>query len=269
MPEGDTLALTARTLARRLEGRALVRCESEVASVARRDDLVGRTVSRVHAYGKYLLIELAPQAPGEETLALRTHLRMNGTWHVYRPGERYMLPAWRARLVLEVEGTVAVCFSAPLVELLSLRAAEASLDELGPNLLDETFDLETALANLAAHDGPLGVAVMDQRVVAGIGNVYKAEVLFLCRLDPFARVRDVERAKLREVLETARRLLVQNSGPEARRRRTRKAPGPAHWVYERSGSPCLVCGAKVAMRRQGALGRSTYFCPTCQRSQRE
>jgi len=262
MPEGDTILRSARTLTARLAGKAIVRAESPLAPfVAARPPLVGRTITRVEARGKHLVVHL------DDGRAIRSHLRMHGSWHVYRPGERWRMPGHLARLVLEVDGCVAVCFRAPDVELLASPAASSKLRALGPDLLADGFDPEDAAARLRASPArSIGEALMDQRIVAGIGNIYKSETLFVTRSDPFAPVAAFDDGALRAIVAAARRLLRQNLAPgQARRTRPAGAAGNArHWVYDRSGAPCFVCGGPIAMRRQGALHRSTYYCPRCQ-----
>ncbi len=258
MPEGDTIHQAARTLARAIGGRRVLGWRSALPALEGAD-LAGRTVERVEARGKHLLVRF------DDGRTLHTHMRMDGSWHIYRPGEPWPIGAHRAHAVIETEAWVAVCFDAPICEL--VRGEPAMVARLGPDLLDPDADLEEALRRLRAHpDLPLGVAVMRQDLVAGIGNVYKSEVLFLTRLDPFAPVAARTDDELRRVLAEAQRLLRINVG---RRRRTRhRLRGDPHWVYDRSGEPCFACGALIAMSRQGDHGRSTYYCPTCQGVQR-
>src|SRR3954454_5724395 len=193
MPEGDTIYRTATVLRKALLGREVVRFETSVEAVAAvdaRTPVAGRTVSAVDARGKHLLIYL--KAEGEEhTLVLHTHMRMTGSWHLYRPGEAWQKPARYAKVVLYAAEFVAPCFSAPVVELLTDRQARRHPDlaELGPDAITEEFDAAEALRRMQRHpEVEIGVALMNQRVMAGVGNVYKSEVLFLQRLSPFRRV---------------------------------------------------------------------------------
>ncbi|MCA9609119.1 MAG: Fpg/Nei family DNA glycosylase [Myxococcales bacterium] len=254
MPEGDTIHQTAHTLSRAIGGRRVMGWRSALAALEDAD-LVGRTVETVEARGKHLLVRF------DDGRTLHTHMRMDGSWHIYRPGERWPIGAHRAHAVIETEAWIAVCFDAPICAL--VRGEPEMVARLGPDLLDPDADLDEALRRLRAHpDLPLGVAVMRQDLVSGIGNVYKSEVLFIRRRDPFATVADIGDDALRDVLLEARRLLRINLG---RPRRTRhRLRGDPHWVYGRSGKPCFECGGSVAMTRQGDLGRSTYYCPTCQ-----
>ncbi|MGZ8528161.1 MAG: DNA-formamidopyrimidine glycosylase family protein, partial [Candidatus Limnocylindrales bacterium] len=215
MPEGDTLHRTADGLRPYLVGRAVTAARSGgPGATPQAGRLVGSTVTSVEAIGKNLLIRF------DNGLELRTHLRMNGSWHRYRPGERWRRPPGRARLVLEVPGAVAVCFDAPVVELFETRAEglHAALAGLGPDLL--AVDFETAggaaealrrLRDPARADRSIAEALLDQRALAGIGNVYKSELLFIERVDPWARVGDHDDATLARLIATARRLLLANA----------------------------------------------------------
>lgn len=261
MPEGDTLHRAAAGLAPHLVGRRVVRFESSAARGARHGaELAGRRIESVEARGKHLLIGF------EGDVVLRTHLRMTGSWHLYRPGERWKKPRRLARVILATDDAVAVCFNAPDVELLAGARARhgGAAGDVGPDLLADEFDAAAVAERWAgAPEMPVGVAVMRQFLAAGIGNVYKSEVLFLCRIDPFRRVADLSREDLVNIARTARREMRANLGPNARS--TRNAlDGGRYWVYGRSGRACYVCGSRVAMKRQGEDGRSTYYCSTCQ-----
>jgi endonuclease-8 len=269
VPEGDTLFRTAAGLRPYLVGRTVTAARTggpgPVPQVAR---IVGREITAVEALGKNLLIRF------EGGLEIRTYLRMNGSWHRYRPGEPWRRPAGRARLVLEVPGAVAVCFDAPVVELLEQRAEafHPSLGRLGPDLLARDFRGEDAVRRLrdpSRTGTAIGEALIDQRTLAGIGNVYKSECLWIERLSPFASVADLDDATLGRLVETARRLLVANAtrsgGPErVTTRGDRGAPGPLY-VYGRTGRPCRRCRTPIARGTQGTdIPRTTYWCPTCQ-----
>lgn len=261
MPEGDTIFRTATVLREALAGRTVTRARARARPGMRRvpdlRPLEGRRVERVEARGKHLLIGF------EGGLTLRTHLRMTGSWHRYAPAEAWRRPVHQASAVIETAESVAVCFNAPVVELLDERALarHAPLNGLGPDLLGRTFDTDAALARLRERDAvPLGEALLDQRALAGIGNVYKSELAFLAGRDPWTPVRDVDDGALRALLADARRLLAANARGGARSTR----PGGGLWVYGRAGRPCRRCGTLVRVRRQGALGRLTYWCPRCQ-----
>jgi endonuclease-8 len=273
MPEGDTLHRTADGLRPYLVGRAVSGARAAgPGSLPQVGRIVGATVVDVEAVGKNLLIRF------DNGLELRTHLRMNGSWHRYRPGERWRRPPGRARLVLEVPGAVAVCFDAPVVELFETRAEghHSALARLGPDLLGPDFDRDGPAEALRRLRDPararqaVAEALVDQRAMAGVGNVYKSEVLFIDRVDPWAAVGELSDETLLRLIATARRLLVSNAdrrkGPErVTTGGARAAAGQALWVYGRAGRPCRRCGALIERRRQGReLPRLTYWCPSCQ-----
>jgi len=230
--------------------------------------IVGRRIEAVEAHGKNLLIRFAGG------LEIRTHLWMHGSWHRYRPGEAWRRPAGRARLVLEVPGSVAVCFDAPVVELFEQRTEHLhpSLSRLGPDLLKLPFDAPDVHRRLRLPErqmSDIAVALLDQRAMAGVGNVYKNEILWIERVSPFTRVRDVDDATLERLIATAHRHLNANVDPRRGPERVttagdRRAPG-ALYVHGRQGRPCRRCGGRIQVTRQGTdLPRSTYWCPTCQ-----
>lgn len=256
MPEGDTIHRAANRMRPVLAGHVLTRFEA--SRLAGDRPSVGERIESVQARGKHLLIAF------DGGLTLRTHMKMSGSWHVYREGERWRKAAHLARAVVGADsGWVAVCFQAPVVETFhrSARPPEA-LATLGRDLTAEAPDLDAVLARVAtAADGDTQVAdlLLDQRVAAGIGNVYKSEVLFLHGIDPFTPVADVDPERLRDVFETAHRLLRVNLHTN---RRVTYQGGQA--VYGRRGQDCRRCGTPVRMRRQGPMARSTYWCPSCQ-----
>lgn len=269
MPEGDTLFRTAAGLRPYLVGRRVSAARTAgPGPVPRVERIVGQEITAVESLGKNLLIRFG------NGLEIRTHLRMTGSWHRYRPGEPWRRPAGRARLVLEVPGAVAVCFDAPVVELLEQRAEEIhpSLGRLGPDLLSPDFDQAEALRRLrdpARAETPIAEALVDQRALAGIGNVYKSEVLWLERVAPTEPVGGLDDATLSRLVATAGDLLRHNAerraGPErVTTGRDRRAVGPLY-VYGRAARPCRRCGTPIRSMRQGAeLPRTTYWCPACQ-----
>jgi endonuclease-8 len=274
VPEGDTIFRAARSLDRILTGRRLVRFElPAVPAPAGRQPAPGELVASVRAQGKHLLIGF------EGGLTLHTHLGMHGGWHAYRPGEPWKKPRRSARVVIEVADpaepgravAVAVCFAAPLVELVADVAAHPRLAALGPDLCRPGADLADAVARLGhvPPDREIGTALLDQRVACGVGNVYKSETLFACRVNPFTPVGDLPEPVRRRLIETASRLLRANleGGP----RSTVGGPGEggsgrrgALAVYGRAGRACRRCGTAVRRQRQGESGRLTFWCPTCQ-----
>ena len=267
MPEGDTIFRTARSLRQALAGEEVTDVVTTVAQVRRLGParLIGQTVRDVESRGKHLLLWFAPSG-----LALHSHMRMSGSWHVYRQGERWRKPRHLARFELHVAAWVAVCFSAPVIELLSAEqvARHRALAELGPDALDEEPDLVEARRRLdARQDWTIGEALLDQRMLAGIGNVFKNEVLFIHRLDPWRPVRDIDPQTRDAVLDTAVRLMrASATGPTARRVTT-GAPASGRgdlYVYGRERRPCPRCQRPIAVARQGEQARLTYWCRSCQ-----
>lgn len=269
MPEGDTLFRIAAALRPQLTGRRIV------AAAARRPGpkvelLVGATVESVEARGKNLLIRF------DAGLVLRTHLGVRGSWHRYARGERWQFPPSRAGVVLETDAAAIVCFDPATVELFEARAEAIHpvLSALGPDLLSVGFgepEIEDVLRRLRDPDREatsIAEALVDQQVMAGIGNLYKSEVLFVERVNPFVAVGAIDDDTLRRVVETSRRLLLENkesghrvtTGPPVGRR----LPSDSLWVYARTGKPCRRCGTPIRQRSHGALERVTYWCPSCQ-----
>jgi endonuclease-8 len=272
MPEGDTIFRAARTLHQLLAGCAVTRFESAFPALTRVDTdrgIVGRTIEAVASRGKHLLITFSGD------LILRTHMRMNGTWHVYPAGARWKKPARDMRVLVATEEVVAVAFNVPVAEFVSARdlARRGPIATLGPDLLDTGFDRDEALRRLKARTtAQIGDALLDQRALAGIGNVFKCEVLFLAGVDPFARVGALSDATLGRIVDAAREQLRANVLPRsgtlsvAFGRRTTRSLDPREklWVYGRSGRACRRCGAPIAARAAGLDARLTYWCPACQ-----
>ena len=287
MPEGDTIFRAARTLHRALAGRTVTRFESVYPALSRLDvdePLAGRTIDRVEARGKHLLMWFSglptvasAKAGSAQPLVLRTHMRMNGSWHIYRPQERWQRPHRDMRIVIETEAFHAVGFSVPVAEFMTPDALERArpIKDLGPDLLADDFNPDDAVARILARaDREISEALLDQTAVAGIGNVYKSEVLFASRINPFVNVGALAAADVQRIVAAATRFMRANvserspAGIETYRglRRTtgRADPGARLWVYGRAGKPCRRCGTAIAYRRHGAHARSTYWCPHCQ-----
>lgn len=259
MPEGDTLHRTASRLAPALVGEVLERFEAPRLTGAR--PRLGEVIEGVEAVGKHLLVRFS------SGLVLQTHLRMTGSWHLYRTDERWRKPSRLARVVLGAGGWVAVCFSAPIVRTYAAEAAHTPVAHLGPDLCRADADLDTVLARLddyADADVAIADVLLDQRVASGIGNVYKSEVLFACGIDPFTPLRAVDAATRRAIVHTAARQLRANLRPGPRT----TVPGGLA-VYGRARRPCRRCGTPVRAARQGPHARTTYWCPRCQPAVRE
>ncbi|MFL6206721.1 MAG: Fpg/Nei family DNA glycosylase [Acidimicrobiales bacterium] len=260
MPEGDTLFKIAARLRPALQGHRVTRFEAP-RLVGDAPEL-GERIEQVEARGKHLLVHF------ERGLVLRTHLRMSGSWHVYRERERWQKPAHLARAVIGTDsGWVAVCFQAPVVETYHQRGGDpAPLASLGPDLCqaasladDVLDDVVARSRRLTSADATLGEALLDQRIAAGIGNVYKSEACFAAGLDPGMPLIDLPDDARRRVWQVAARQLQANLVGSARRTH---AGGLA--VYGRRGQPCRRCGTPIRVARQGEQQRSSYWCPTCQ-----
>ncbi|HEY7971002.1 MAG TPA: DNA-formamidopyrimidine glycosylase family protein [Candidatus Limnocylindrales bacterium] len=259
MPEGDTLHRTAAGLAPYLVGRPVTAARARAGGGPKVERIVGATIESVEANGKNLLIRF------DNGLELRTHLRMTGSWHRYRPGERWRRPPARARLVLEVPGAVAVCFDAPVIELFDGRAEaiHPTLARLGPDLLSDDWGPAAAaeahrrLRDPARAALTISEALLDQRALAGIGNIWRNETLFAERVNPWTRVADVDDETLDRLIARARDLL--------RRSVATRPGGMPMLVYRRAGRPCRRCGTLVrSAPLAAAIPRTTYWCPACQ-----
>lgn len=253
MPEGDTLERVAIRLGPALVGGVLT--EIEAPRWPGRLPSAGESVDSVRAVGKWLRVDFSGG------LVLLSHLRMNGQWHLYRPGERWRRSRGAMRARIATERWEAVCFAAPVVEFHSAASAERRLGHLGPDLTDPAPDFEASLAVLARLDPATTVAeaLLDQRVAAGIGNVFKSEVCWFEGLDPFVPLAAIDPALRRRLIERAHRLLRANLGPGRRRTVDR---GLA--VYGRTGKPCRRCGAAIRSEVHTEYARRTYWCPGCQ-----
>ncbi|HVE73783.1 MAG TPA: DNA-formamidopyrimidine glycosylase family protein [Mycobacteriales bacterium] len=260
MPEGDTVWLAARNLHRALAGQRLIHADLRVPQAATAD-LTGRTVHEVLSRGKHLLTRL------EGGLTLHTHFRMDGSWHLYASGARWTGgPAWQVRAVLENAQWQAVGYRLPVVELLPTDEEDRVVGHLGPDLLAEDPDLDEAVRRLlAVPDREIGMALLDQRNLAGLGNVYRLELLFLRGITPWTRVGDVD--DLASLVATGRRLLWANRERWQQATTGSLRRGQQHYVFERTGAPCRRCGTRIASTEQGEAPytRLTYWCPRCQR----
>ena len=274
MPEGDTIFRAARTLRRALVGQVITRFETQLPQLQRVHDdtpITGRTVEDVSSHGKWITIRLSGD------LILLTHMLMSGTWHIYRPGERWQRSRYDMRIVLGTDKFEAVAFKVPVAEFHTAAslAERPGFSQLGPDILAAEFDEQQAIANLRAHpEMEVADALLSQRVLAGIGNVFKSEVCFASQVNPFRKVAAVSDLELTRLTATARKFLKANvvDGATDRivaytgmRRTTRLAnPQESLWVYSREGQPCRRCGTAIRVRKQGAGARVTFWCPNCQ-----
>jgi endonuclease VIII len=273
MPEGDSIFRAARTLNRALAGQTVTRFETglaELSQIDRDEPIAGRAVERVHAAGKHLLFTLSGN------LTLRTHMRMNGSWHIYRRGETWQLPRRAMRIVIETADWVAVAlnvYDAEFVPAAKL-ARHQQVATLGPDLLGD-FDIDRALARVCLTGAtPIRDVLLNQRVIAGIGNVYKSEILFLCSIHPDTPADAVSDDEWRSLMALAQKLLKANVADSSgarivtysglRRTTGRINQSDRLWVYGRRGQPCRKCGTPIASRKDGDDARVTYWCPRCQ-----
>lgn len=224
--------------------------------------------------GKHLLMHFSGD------VILRTHMRMNGSWHIYRPGERWQRPFHDMRIIVGTAAFEAIAFNVPVAEFTTAArlATHDPVAALGPDLLSPAFDAADALARLKARGAePIIDALLNQRVMAGIGNVFKSEVLFVRRVHPFTPVDALDDAALAGIIDSARLLLranvVESSAGgggsivtyRGMRTTTRRSdPSARLWVYGRAGEPCRRCGTAIAITKEGPDARLTYWCPQCQ-----
>jgi endonuclease-8 len=257
VPEGDTVWLAAKRMHEALAGEVLLRSDFRVPQLAT-VDLSGQTVLAVVPRGKHMLTRLS------SGLSLHTHFRMDGSWHLYRPGDRWQGgPAWQVRVVLENRSWQAVGYRLPVVEL--VEEESDAVGHLGPDVLADDWDLDRAVANLLQQpEREVGMALLDQRLVAGLGNLYRTEVLFVRGLTPWVAVGDVP--DLPALVEKGRRLMLANRGHWEQATTGSLRNGEHHWVFERGGKPCRRCGTRILVAEQGAApyARLTYWCPRCQ-----
>src|SRR3954447_11066459 len=262
MPEGDTVWRSARHLDRALSGSTLLRSDFRVPAYAT-VDLSGQRVEATVSRGKHLLTRVGPGDDSGQTL--HTHLKMEGAWHLYRPGSSWRRPAHEARVVLRTGEWTAVGFALGIVELVARDDEEAVVGHLGPDLLGPDWDEEEALRRLlAAPQRPVADALLDQRNLAGIGNLYKCELCFLAGVHPRLPVGEVP--DLRRLVRRARAALDANKQRVEQTMTGDLRRGRQTWVFRRDRQPCRRCGTPVRVDMQGPQmqERATYWCPTCQ-----
>jgi endonuclease-8 len=249
MPEGDSLLRMARALHRALAGKVITSFWSPRASLEG-IELEGARVSRVDAKGKNVLVSL------DDGRVIHTHMMMDGAWHLYRPGMRWQMSRADARAIVETSDVIAVCFLAPVVRVLRPDSAQHDprLRDLGPDILEARFDAQRATKNLRADgDRIIARALLDQRAVAGIGNIWRAESLYASGVSPTRAVASLSDEELGAILANARRMM-------SRAANDRRAPMR---VYGRAGKPCPRCAQPIA--REPIDGRGVYFCRSCQK----
>ena len=260
MPEGDTIFRVARSMHRALAGQVLLRTDFRVAAHATAS-LAGQVVREVVPVGKHLLLRT------DGGLTLHSHLRMDGSWVLYRAGDRWDAgPGHQIRVALETASWAAVGYRLPVVDLLPTAEEAQVVGHLGPDILQPTLALDVVLQRLErVPSRSVAEAILDQRNLAGIGNVYKNEVLFLQGLDPWTPVGEVP--DLAALVLRARRLMLGNLDSAERTTTGRRGRGQRTWVDERAGLPCWRCGAAILTALQGGdltQARRTWWCPRCQ-----
>jgi endonuclease-8 len=275
VPEGDTVFRTARALGRALVAKPVTGFRTTYPLLARFDDdtpLTGQLVRSVESRGKWLLIHFS----GGGTMA--THMLMSGSWHIYRPGERWQRPRTNMRILIENSEYVAVAFNVPVAKMLQSDEIERVLPipQTAVDLLSQEFDMaEVARRMMACGAEEIGDVLLRQQVIAGVGNLFKSEVCYVTATNPFSRVAALDAEKIQALIATSRRLLKANVIEDSdqvfvtdvgRRRRTthESDPGASLWVYGRQGEPCRRCGEPIRRRLQGPDARVTFWCPQCQ-----
>jgi endonuclease-8 len=274
MPEGDTIFRAARTLHRALAGQLVTGFESNLPKLSRVDydsPLEGRTVDSVNSHGKWMLMHFS------RDLVLLTHMLMSGSWHIYRPGEKWQRKLADMRVVIKTEKIWAVAFNVPIAEFHNsdtLRRRPGFRD-LGQDVLSTEFDPKQSAEDLRAQgDLEVGDALLSQSILSGLGNVFKSEVCFACKINPFRRIAELQVEQLACLVETARKFVVANvtetSGDQIvtysgmRRTTGRSNAEERLWVYGRRNQPCRLCGTPIQSRKQGPDARATFWCPACQ-----
>jgi endonuclease-8 len=278
MPEGDTIYRSARAMQRALGGKVCTGFETGLAKLARVNDdtpLTGRMIENVEARGKWLLVHFS------DDLILVTHMLMSGSWHLYRKGEKWWMGRERMRAVIYTADWQAVAFNVPVAEFHTARSLErySQIPKLGLDLLGEEYSVESGIARLRDYgqqhpEAEIAVVLLNQRVLAGLGNVYKSEVAFAAGVNPFRAMATLTDREVEVMADVAQRWMKVNVADGAgdgivTYAGSRRTTGNSNrddrlWVYGRQGQECRRCGAVIGMRKQGEQVRSTYWCPGCQ-----
>lgn len=274
MPEGDTIYRAARTLNLALAGQTVTSFESVLPHLSRMDvdhSIVGRTVEKVEAQGKWLLMHFSGG------LILLSHMLMSGSWHIYRPGETWKRRRYNMRVVIATPKILAVAFNVPIAEFHTAEslARREGFRSVGPSTLAEDFDEPAVIARLRARpDLEIGVSLLTQSLLSGIGNVFKSEICFACGVNPFRLVAHLSDQDLQRIVSTSRKFMLANvtedSGDKIvtyvpmRRTTGRINVEERLWVYKRTGEPCRKCGNAIVSRKQGFDARTSFWCPCCQ-----
>jgi len=274
MPEGDSIYRAARTLNLALAGQTVTSFESALPHLSRVEidhGVVGRSVEKVAAQGKWLLMYFSGG------LILLSHMLMSGSWHIYRPGETWKRRRYDMRVVIGTPKILAVAFSVPVAEFHTANSLtrREGFRSVGPSTLADNFDESEGVARLRARpDLEIGVSLLTQSLLSGIGNIFKSEICFACGINPFRTVSDLTDDDLRCLVSKARKFMLANitesSGnkiaayPPMRRTTGRANVAERLWVYKRTGEPCRHCGSAIVSRKQGFDARTSFWCPRCQ-----
>jgi endonuclease-8 len=253
VPEGDTIFRTAATLNRALAGSIVTSFETQLPALARVDadyPIAGRTVEFARAAGKWLQVGFSGD------LILLTHMLMSGSWHIYRPGERWQKSHYHMRVVIGTSTIVAVAFDVPVAEFHTAKSLvrRSGFNQLGSDVMSADFDEPATVAKLESHpELDIGVALLTQSLIAGVGNMFKSEICFLAGVNPFSRIQNLSRSQLERIVSIAGKIMRNPAGRSARL-----------YVYRRNAEPCLTCGEPVLSRKQGFDARTSFWCPICQ-----
>jgi endonuclease VIII len=261
MPEGDTIRNHAIALTRALAGQVVTRSDFRLPALATAS-VTGATVVECASRGKHLLLRVISASGTARTL--HSHLRMDGTWRTFQPGQPWSgKQAHTIRVVLTTAPVVAVGFHLHDVKLIPTAEEDSVVGHLGPDLLGSDWDAAEAVRRLSAvPDRLIGEALLDQRNLAGIGNLYKSELLFLRGVSPWSPVSSV--GDLSTMVSLAQRLLAANVGRWSQITTGSSRRGEEHHVYGRGGRPCRRCGTPIRRADQGTDERVTFWCPHCQ-----
>jgi endonuclease-8 len=274
VPEGDTIYRAARTLQRAIGGRTVTEFQTVLPQLARVNDdtpIPGQTVESVSASGKWMQIYFSGG------LVLLTHMLMNGSWHIYRRGEPWQRPRADMRVLVGTTEMVAVGFRVPVAEFHTAEslARRKGFNRLGPQVLAPEFDQAAARESLCSRpDLEVGVALLNQSVLAGLGNVFKSEVCFAARVNPFRPVASLNIDEVAQLVSFSRKFMLANITDTSNdhpvtytgfRRTTGRADSSERlWAYKRAGQPCRRCGEPIQVQKQGQDARVTFWCPRCQ-----
>jgi endonuclease-8 len=274
MPEGDSIYRAARTLNLALAAQIVTSFESALPHLSRVEidhGVVGRSVEKVAAQGKWLLMYFSGD------LILLSHMLMGGSWHIYRPGETWKRRRYDMRVVIGTPKILAVAFSVPVAEFHTANSLtrREGFRSVGPSTLADNFDESEGVARLRARpDLEIGVSLLTQSLLSGIGNIFKSEICFACGINPFRTVSDLTDDDLKCLVSKARKFMLANVTEASSNKITtyvpmRRTTGRANvaerlWVYKRTGEPCRHCGSAIVSRKQGFDARTSFWCPRCQ-----